>query len=580
MDGHDAIAQALTDQGIDTMFGVLGDGNLFIAESMMRNHGLHYVAATHEANAVLMAEGWGRAAGRLGVATVTHGPGLTNTVTALVEGVKNRTPLLLVSGDTPAADRDHLQNLDQHAVVAATGAGFEPIHSSTTIAADVATAVRRAHAERRPIVLNVPLNIEWEHDVELQPVGRVEPPARAVAPDPAALDVAVGILATATRPLVLVGRGAVLSGAHDEVLALAQRLGAPTATTLLGSGYLADDPCNLGFHGTLSSPVALDAITSADCVITFGASLNRFTTDEGSLFRDTQVIQCDVDPTRIGSTVPIAAGVVGDAARVATTITQWLDEAGHTPAGFRSEALAQELAAYDPAADFTDLSRQGAVDPRTFTLRLDEILPDDRTVVGRRRPVHAPGPYPARARPPVAHHQPWVRGHRARPQQRHRGRRGPTLPPHRAPGRRRWLHDGRAGRVPHRGGAQPRPDRRRLQRRQATGPSTSSSTARTWTPRHRSTTGPICHRRWGHWGPGRWRCRASTISTRRPRRWPTADQASRCSSRSPSTPTWSPPSWSDRQTASPRLRSVGWIRGPCWSDKPWNGGSCATGCPT
>ena len=381
MDGHDAIAQALTDQGIDTMFGVLGDGNLFIAESMMRNHGLHYVAATHEANAVLMAEGWGRAAGRLGVATVTHGPGLTNTVTALVEGVKNRTPLLLVSGDTPAADRDHLQNLDQHAVVAATGAGFEPIHSSTTIAADVATAVRRAHAERRPIVLNVPLNIEWEHDVELQPVGRVEPPARAVAPDPAALDVAVGILATATRPLVLAGKGAVLSGAHDEILALAQRLGAPTATTLLGSGYLADDPCNLGFHGTLSSPVALDAITSADCVITFGASLNRFTTDEGSLFRDKQVIQCDVDPTRIGSTVPIAAGVVGDAARVATTITEWLDEAGHTPASFRSEALAQELAAHDPAADFTDLSRQGAVDPRTFTLRLDEILPDDRTVV-------------------------------------------------------------------------------------------------------------------------------------------------------------------------------------------------------
>ncbi|MCP5033799.1 MAG: thiamine pyrophosphate-binding protein, partial [Actinomycetia bacterium] len=200
--GHDAIAQALTDQGIDTMFGVLGDGNLFIAESMMRNHGLHYVAATHEANAVLMAEGWGRAAGRLGVATVTHGPGLTNTVTALVEGTRNRTPMLVVAGDTPVADGDHLQDLDQHAIVVSTGAGFELIRSRDTIAADVATAIRRANVERRPIVLNVPLDIEWETDVVLKPTPKVSPIPQAISPDPDALDVAVGILATATRPIV------------------------------------------------------------------------------------------------------------------------------------------------------------------------------------------------------------------------------------------------------------------------------------------------------------------------------------------------------------------------------------------
>ncbi len=379
--GHDAIAQALTDQGIDTMFGVLGDGNLFIAESMMRNHGLHYVAATHEANAVLMAEGWGRAAGRLGVATVTHGPGLTNTVTALVEGTRNRTPMLVVAGDTPVADGDHLQDLDQHAIVVSTGAGFELIRSRDTIAADVATAIRRANVERRPIVLNVPLDIEWETDVVLKPTPKVSPIPQAISPDPDALDVAVGILATATRPIVLAGRGAVLSGAHDALIALAHRLGAPTATTLLGSGYLVDDDCNLGYCGTLSSPVGAEAIASADCVISFGASLNRFTTDEGRFFHDKQIIQCDLDPSRIGSTVPIAAGVVGDATKVAETIVAWLDEAGHTPGGFRSPELATRLAEFDPYATFTDLSRQGAVDPRTFTLRLDEILPDDRTVV-------------------------------------------------------------------------------------------------------------------------------------------------------------------------------------------------------
>ncbi len=246
MQGQDAIAQALTDQGIDTMFGVLGDGNLFIAESMMRNHGLHYVAATHEANAVCMAEGWGRAAGRLGVATVTHGPGLTNTLTALVEGTRNRTPMVVVIGDTPIGNAQHLQDLDQHAVVASSGAGFQQMRTSATIAADVAAAVRRAYGERRPIVLNVPLDIQWETDVELRSVDGQGSYPMAVAPDPAALDVAVGILASASRPLVLGGRGAVAADAHDALVALAKRLGAPLATSLLGSGYFADDPCNLG----------------------------------------------------------------------------------------------------------------------------------------------------------------------------------------------------------------------------------------------------------------------------------------------------------------------------------------------
>ncbi len=381
MKGHDAIAQALSDQGIDTMFGVLGDGNLFIAESMMRNHGLHYVAATHEANAVLMAEGWGRAAGRLGVATCTHGPGLTNTVTALIEGTKNRTPMLVVTGDTPVADRDHLQNIDQHALVASTGAGFEPIRSSKTIASDVAIAVRRAHAEQRPIVLNVPLNIEWENDVVLQPVAVVEPPAMAVAPDPAALDVAVGLLASANRPIVLAGRGAAKADAHDALVALAEALGAPLATSVLGSGYFNDDPCNLGIYGTLSHPVAQEAIASADCVITFGASLNRFTTDEGRLLLGKRVIQCDLDPARIGSTVPIDAGVVGDAAVVAETITSWLAEADHKPSNFRTGELPAQLAAFDPSTAFDDQSMEGAIDPRTFTRRLDDILPADRTLV-------------------------------------------------------------------------------------------------------------------------------------------------------------------------------------------------------
>lgn len=379
--GHDAIAEALASHGIDTMFGVLGDGNLFIAEAMMRNHGLTYVAATHEANAVCMAEGWARSVGRLGVATCTHGPGLTNTMTALVEGTRNRTPMLVVAGDTPVSVREHLQNIDQHALVAATGAGFEPIRSAKTVGRDVAHAVRRAHSERRPIVLNVPLNIEWEQDVTLTPTEPAVAQATAMAPDPLGLDHAVGLIATANRPLILAGRGAVRSDAHDALIDLAQRLGAPVSTTVLGTGYFDDDPWNLGLFGTLTHDGAAEAIASADLVIAFGASLNLHTTARGTLFQGKRLVQCDLDPARVGSTVPIDAGVVGDARLTAEAISSMLEAIDHQPSNFRSEALRDQLAAFDRSAAFEDRTRQGAVDPRTFTLRIDELLPDDRTVV-------------------------------------------------------------------------------------------------------------------------------------------------------------------------------------------------------
>lgn len=380
MKGHDAIAQALVDQGVDTVFGVLGDANLFIGDCLMRVHHVKYVAATHEASAVMMAQGWAKATGRLGIATVTHGPGLTNTVTALIEGVRAGTPMVLVSGDTPTTDLHHLQNLPQQALVAATGAGFHPVRAAETIAEDVAIAMRRAWAERRPVVLNLPLELEWE-EVDYQPAARVTPLEGALDADPEALDTALGILATAQRPLVLAGRGAVLSGAHDALVDLAEVLGAPLATSLLGTGYFNGDPAAVGICGTLSTPVGSEVIHNADCVIAFGASLNRFTTHEGTLLKGKAVIQCDIDPATIGATVPINAGVVGDARRTAGTMAAMLRSAGHQPSSFRTGDLAARVAGWDRASSFTDLSTDTHVDIRTAVLRLDQLLPADRTVV-------------------------------------------------------------------------------------------------------------------------------------------------------------------------------------------------------
>jgi thiamine pyrophosphate-dependent acetolactate synthase large subunit-like protein len=379
MRGHDAVAQALVDQGIDTVFGVLGDANLFIGDALVRLHDVHFVAATHEASAVMMAQGFSRSTGRLGVATVTHGPGLTNTMTALVEGVRAATPMLLVAGDTPSLDEQHLQDIPQRPLVQATGAGFHPVRAPETIATDIAAAVRRAHVERRPIVVNLPLEFEWK-DVDYVAVPFVAKPTLALDADPAALDVALGIMASAARPLVLAGRGAVTADARDALVTLAETLGAPLCTSLLGTSYFAGEEFDLGVFGTLSTPLAAEIMMQADCVITFGAALNRYTTHEGTLLQGKRVIQVDLSPARIGSTVPIDAGVVGDARRVAETMTTMLRSADHRPSGFRSADLAARLAGHR-GADFDDLSTDVTVDVRTAVIELDRILPSNRTVV-------------------------------------------------------------------------------------------------------------------------------------------------------------------------------------------------------
>ena len=378
--GHDAVAQALVDHGVDTVFGVLGDGNLFIGENLQRQHDVTLVGATHEANAVCMAEGWAKATGRLGVATVTHGPGLTNTITALVEGVKNETPMLLVAGDTPVENEQHLQNLDQHALVVATGAGFQPVRNVETIAEDVSTAVRRAHAERRPIVVNVPLNIEWD-EVDYEPRPALNSPPVRLAPAPDQLESALGIIASSARPVILAGRGAVVSGAREVLIELGDALGAPLATSLLGTGFFSDQPFNLGIHGTLSHEIAGETLAMADCLIVFGASLNFFTTDYQSLLAGKRVVHVNLDPSHIDRHATVASGVVGDATVVAEAMIALLKEAEHQPSSFRTADLEKKLQEFDLSDSYEDKSYDGAVDPRTLTRQLDAGLPQDRQVV-------------------------------------------------------------------------------------------------------------------------------------------------------------------------------------------------------
>src|SRR5690606_20385234 len=117
----------------------------------------------------------------------------------------------------------------------------------------------------------------------------------AMVPTRADLEEVASVILDARRPVVIAGRGVSATDALSDVAAFAERLGAPVATTLRGTGLFDADPYNLGICGTLSNPIASEIIGAADCIIAFGAGLSALTTLKGDLVRGKKIVQIDVD---------------------------------------------------------------------------------------------------------------------------------------------------------------------------------------------------------------------------------------------------------------------------------------------
>jgi acetolactate synthase I/II/III large subunit len=393
---YSAVARALRDFGITTVFGLMGDANMLMLIDFMEREGGRYVPCVHEGGAVGMADGYarmGQLGQRPGVASVTHGPALTNTLTALTEAVRARSPVVVITADTPPV-RDFAQNIDVRAVAAAAGADYRRALAPAHVVDDVCAALAYAAAQSKPVVLDIPIDLH-QAVIEYAP-SAFRAGARQPATGPAAepLDRATGIIATARRPIILAGRGAVAAGAREELIRLADMIGAPVATTLLGKDFFRGHPFDLGVIGTVGTDLALETVRKADCVAAFGASLNRYTTVDGALFRDKALVQCDIDTARMGRAMGATAEVAGDARIVARAICEQLELAEVKATSFRKQEFGDGIPASTADPGFQDRSADGMVDARTSMVCLNELLPQDRVVVtGCGRFTRAPWRY-------------------------------------------------------------------------------------------------------------------------------------------------------------------------------------------
>ncbi|PKW00345.1 Acetolactate synthase large subunit [Streptomyces sp. 1222.5] len=375
-----AVGQTLADSGIRHAFGVVGGGNI-LATAALTAAGVRYTAARHEGGAMAMADAYFRATGDVAVCTTTHGPGITNTVTALADAAKNRSGAVLLCGDAPVSGpRPH--DIDQSALLAALGVRVVRLTEPRTARADTAAAVRTAREERCPVAVFLPGDLV-NHALPGTP-GTVAQAAAgttdAVAePD---LEPLLDALAGARRPLLLAGLGAWHSGAGKILRELGDRLGALFTTTVMAGGLFRDSPWSLGVCGGFAAPAAADLMGEADVVVAFGASLDTFTLHGGRILDPAAtVVQVDVDGHKRAQRADLV--VRGDAHAVAVRLLDAVEERGLPVPDWRGRCADRAARARTGWADLAheDASTADRIDPRTLTRALAALLPEERTLV-------------------------------------------------------------------------------------------------------------------------------------------------------------------------------------------------------
>jgi thiamine pyrophosphate-dependent acetolactate synthase large subunit-like protein len=373
------IAEALAELGVRDVFGLLGSGNYEVTTALVAC-GARFVSSRHECGAVVMADAHARLTGGVGVCSVHQGPGVTNTATGLAEAAKSRTPLLVLAADTPAAATRSNFRIDQRRLAESVGAVHERLGRPATAVNDAVAAWRRARRERRPVVLGMPIDVQA---AEAPPAGATlaaEPSPPPPEPPADAIEAAVALLARAERPLLVGGRGAVLAGARAPVEALADATGALLATSAVANGLFAGSPWSLGISGGFATPLASRLIREADVVVSFGATLNMWTTRHGRLLSPAAaVVQVDVEADAIGAHRRADVAVVGDARRTAAALAAALG--GRPRPGWRTPDLRAAIAASGWRHQaYNDASGGGRIDPRTLARGLDDLLPDERLI--------------------------------------------------------------------------------------------------------------------------------------------------------------------------------------------------------
>jgi thiamine pyrophosphate-dependent acetolactate synthase large subunit-like protein len=380
---YEQVAEELQQQGVTTIFGLIGQDTMRLA-AVAATRGLRYVAARHEMGAVTMAAGYGRVTHTVAVAIVSRGPGLTNAMSGIVGAAKAGTPLIVLSGDEPllrdGRGRDP-KYVDQSAMLGAAGVRVTHPESAATAQGELRDAFDQARRGLTVAVL-IPLDVL---EAESRPLGNV-PEAKAhdrrVSANAASVHAAADLIegcGSDARIAIVAGRGAIATDSVAALSHLGEITGALMGTTLMAKSLFDRSANNLGVVGTFSSTSTREYLAGTDVLIAAGASLNPFTTQKGALFPGAVVIQIDVDHDAFGRNTTPNVPIHADVRSGATELAAELERRGFTGRG-RANAGIAARSPVSTANGTIATSDESVLDPYELMRQLDHILPKERIV--------------------------------------------------------------------------------------------------------------------------------------------------------------------------------------------------------
>jgi acetolactate synthase I/II/III large subunit len=317
--GAEILCETLTRLGVRHIFGYPGGAILPVYDALGKSK-LHHILVRHEQGATHMADGYARATGGVGVALATSGPGATNMVTGIATAMLDSSPVVCITGQVSSK----LLGSDAFQEVDITGITM-PITKYNVVvsrAEDIARTVREAFliansGRPGPVLVDITkdaqqatADFDWDACVPKLPLKRVRKNH-----DQVEFDRAVELLNSAKRPVILAGRGIMLSGAMQVFEKFVHTSNIPVAMTLLGIGcFPAQDPMNLGMMGMHGEAWVNTAIQEADLLIAVGMRFDdRVTGDLRTYARNARKIHIEVDRSEINKNVKVDAAIVGDA---------------------------------------------------------------------------------------------------------------------------------------------------------------------------------------------------------------------------------------------------------------------------
>jgi len=327
----EAFVNALEKEGVRYVFGLPGHGNMNILDAIYDSDQIDFKLVRHEQAAAHIADGYARITGEVGVCCSSVGPGAANMIMGIAAAYASSSPILAVSGGIISkwSGRGQLQETSRsesptdqcytqilQPVCKKVWQVTEPqmIPVITRRAFDIAMADRPG-----PVGIEIPWSLQAEyHDIDITDPNE-HSYSKRVRADKEGTKKAVELLLSAKHPVIIAGYGAVVSGAEQEVIELAELLGAPVATSFMSRGVIPEDhPLSAGMIGWLGHPVAHEIIREhSDLVFAIGFRFSDESTSwwtEGKPFvKENRFIQLDIQQHELAKNIPVELGLLGDA---------------------------------------------------------------------------------------------------------------------------------------------------------------------------------------------------------------------------------------------------------------------------